>query len=118
MAGFALGSFIVLFTEPPGLLLFESLFVDLPWGRWPLTIHSAVWGLLFNSVFVLLISAVTITSGNWLQRDQVHEAISVNSAQSVMTKGLLWSLFLTWGLLADGRGAILGNTFFTKPIFT
>lgn len=118
LAGFALGSLIVLFTEPPGLLLFESLFVELPWGRWPLTIHSAVWGLLFNSVFVLLISAVTITSGNWLQRDQVHEAISVNSVQSVMTKGLLWSLFLTWGFLAYGPGAILGNTFFTKPIFT
>ena len=118
LAGFALGSLIVLFTEPPGLLLFESLFVELPWGRWPLTIHSAVWGLLFNSVFVLLISALTITSGNWLQRDQIHEAIGVNGLQSVMTKGLLWSLFLTWGFLAYGPGAILGNTFFTKPIFT
>ena len=118
LAGFALGSLIVLFTEPLGLLLFESLFVELPWGRWPLTIHSAVWGLLFNLVFVLLISALTITSGNWLQRDQVHEAIGVNGLQSVMTKGLLWSLFLTWGFLAYGPGAILGNTFFTKPIFT
>ena len=118
LAGFALGSLIVLFTEPPGLLLFESLFVDLPWGRWPLTIHSAVWGLFFNSVCVFLISALTITSGNWLQRDQVHEAISANILQSGMIKGLLWSLFLTWGFLAYGPGAILGNTFFTKPIFT
>ncbi len=118
LAGFAVGSLIVLFTEPPGLLLFESLFVDLPWGRWPLTIHSAVWGLLFNSLFVLLISSLTITSGNWLQRDQVHEAISANRTQSAMIKGLLLSLFLTWGFLAYGPGAILGNTFFTKPIFT
>ena len=118
LAGFALGSLIVLFTEPLGLLLFESLFLDLPWGRWPLTIHSAVWGLVFNSVLVLLISAATINSGNWLQRDQVHEAISVNSEQSRAAKGFLWSLFLFWGFLAYGPGAILGNTFFTKPIFT
>ena len=118
LAGFALGSLIVLFTEPPGLLLFESLFVDLPWGRWPLTIHSAVWGLLFNLILVLLISASTISSGNCLQRDQVHEAIIANSKQSGMNKGLLWSLFLIWGFLAYGPGAILGNNFFTKPIFT
>ena len=118
LAGFALGSLIVLFTEPPGLLLFESLFLDLPWGRWPLTIHSAVWGLIFNSVLVLIISAATITSGNWLQRDQVHEAIRVNSEQSGTAKGLLWSLFLSWGFLAYGPGAILGNTFFTQPIFS
>ena len=118
LAGFALGSLIVLFTEPVGLLLFESLFLDLPWGRWPLTIHSAVWGLVFNSVLVLLVSAATINSGNWLQRDQVHEAIRVNSEQSRAAKGFLWSLFLFWGFLAYGPGAILGNTFFTKPIFT
>ena len=118
LAGFALGSLIVLFTEPLGLLLFESLFLDLPWGRWPLTIHSAVWGLVFNLTLVLLISAATINSGNWLQRDQVHEAIRVNSEQSRAAKGLLWSLFLFWGFLAYGPGAILGNTFFTKPIFT
>ena len=118
LAGFSLGSLIVLFTEPLGLLLFESLFLDLPWGRWPLTIHSAVWGLVFNSVLVVLISAATLKSSNWLQRDQVHEAIIASSEKSRAAKGLLWSLFLSWGFLAYGPGAILGNTFFTKPIFT
>ena len=118
LAGFALGSLIVLFTEPPGLLLFESLFLDLPWGRWPLTIHSALWGLFFNSLIVLLISASTISSGNWLQRDKFHEAIGANSQQSGTINGWLWSLLFTWGFLAYGPGAILGNTFFNRPIFT
>jgi len=118
LAGFALGSLIVIFTEPPGLLLFEALFLDLPWGRWPLTIHSAAWGLFFNLILVLCVTFTANTSGNWLQRDQVHEAIQINIGKSGPAKALLWSLFLTWGFLAYGPGAILGNTFFTKPIFT
>lgn len=32
--------------------------------------------------------------------------------------GLLWSLSLIWGFLAYGPGAILGNTFFSHPIFS
>ncbi|MFN7598870.1 MAG: hypothetical protein ACK5PT_19485, partial [Cereibacter sp.] len=45
IAGLVFGLVLVTFTEPPGLILFEGLFLDLPWGRWPLTIHSAAWGL-------------------------------------------------------------------------
>ena len=42
LAGIALGSLLVAFTELLGLIIFEGLFVDLPLGRWPLTIHSAI----------------------------------------------------------------------------
>lgn len=32
-------------------------------------------------------------------------------------RGLLWALVLIWGFLAYGPGAILGNFFFSDPIF-
>ena len=60
LAGIALGSLLVVFTEPLGLIIFEGLFVDLPWGRWPLTIHSAGWGLAMNLLIVSLSSVATL----------------------------------------------------------
>jgi len=32
--------------------------------------------------------------------------------------GLLWGLAILWGFLAYGPGAVLGNFFFSDPIFT
>lgn len=118
LAGLTLGGLIVVFTEPLGLILFEALFVDLPWGRWPLTIHSAVWGLVFNLALVLLASAVTWRAPGWLRRDRLHRAMTAHLPDVPGGRGLLWSLTLLWGFLAYGPGAILGNTFFSKPIFS
>ena len=75
LAGMTLGMLIVFFTEPPGLILFEGLFVDLPWGRWPLTIHSAAWGLAFNLLLVLLSSAATLRAPDSFQRSRLHDAM-------------------------------------------
>src|SRR6185369_11324994 len=36
LVGLIAGSLFVVFTEPPGLIVFNSLFAELPWGRWPL----------------------------------------------------------------------------------
>ena len=33
------------------------------WGRWPLTIHSAGWGILFNLGLAVIISAMTQNEG-------------------------------------------------------
>ncbi|MEQ9243823.1 hypothetical protein [Roseovarius indicus] len=119
MAGLAIGCLIVTFTEPLGLILFESLFVELPWGRWPLTIHSAAWGLAFNLAFVLLSSAATLRAPDRFQRDRLHDAVEAAlPPRQTGGRGLLWSLMLLWGFLAYGPGAILGNTFFSEPIFT
>ena len=52
--GLILGSLLVLFTEPPGLALWESAIPALPWGRWPLTVRSAAWGLV-----------VKLAAGRW-----------------------------------------------------
>ncbi|MCX7645109.1 MAG: hypothetical protein N2Z62_07420 [Rhodobacteraceae bacterium] len=117
LAGLTLGCLIVVFTEPPGLILFEGLFVDLPWGRWPLGIHSAAWGLAFNLLLVLLSAAATQRAPDRRERDRLHDALLAATGFRIGGRGLLWALALIWGFLAYGPGAILGNFFFSDPIF-
>ena len=118
LAGIALGSLLVVFTEPLGLIIFEGLFVDLPWGRWPLTIHSAGWGLAMNLLIVLLSSLATLKGQDIYQRSRFHRAMEAHPPVSVARSGLLWGLAILWGFLAYGPGAVLGNFFFSDPIFT
>ena len=73
IAGLIVGSLLVIFTEPPGLVLFDRLFVELPWGRWPLTIHSAAWGLAFNLAACLIVSLWTRNDVEHRHRDQLHD---------------------------------------------
>lgn len=118
LAGLTLGALIVVFTEPPGILLFEALFVELPWGRWPLTIHSAAWGLVFNLLLVLLTSAATLHRPERSQCDRLHHALAVATGPKSRGLGALVGMFIIWSFFAYGPGAVLGNTFFSDPIFT
>jgi solute:Na+ symporter, SSS family len=121
LAGLILGGLIVLFTEPPGLILFEGLFLDLPWGRWPLTIHSAAWGLAFNLGAVLLVSIFTRRGAQRDHRDRLHAEFTARWKTDFggpAARGAKWSLSLIWAFLAIGPGAILGNIFFSQPIFS
>jgi SSS family solute:Na+ symporter len=118
IAGMTIGMLIVFFTEPPGLILFEGLFVNLPWGRWPLTIHSAAWGLAINLLVVLLSSAATLHAPDGQQRNRLHDALFHATGFQMGNRGPFWALMLLWSFLAYGPGAILGNTFFSHPIFT
>ena len=118
LAGLALGMLIVFFTEPPGLILFEGLFVELPWGRWPLTIHSAAWGLAFNLAIVLVSSAVTLNAPDRYERDRLHDALFDATKLDVGGRGLFWALMLLWGFFSYGPAAVLGNSFFSNPIFS
>ncbi len=118
LAGIALGSLLVVFTEPLGLIFFEGLFIGLPWGRWPLTIHSAGWGLAINLLIVFLSSLATLRGPEMYQRSRFHRAMKVHPPATAARSGLLWGLAILWGFLAYGPGAILGNFFFSDPIFT
>ena len=117
LAGLVLGCLVVVFTEPLGLILFEGLFVELPWGRWPLGIHSAAWGLAVNLALVLPSAAVTQRAPDRAERDRMHDAMAAATGVRTGARGLLWALALVWGFLAYGPGAILGNTLFSDPIF-
>lgn len=121
IAGLIAGCLMVFFTEPPGLILFEGLFLDLPWGRWPMTVHSAGWGLALNVAAVLLVSIFTRGGEERLHRDRLHDEFRAKWRTDFGgrgARGAKWSLALIWAFLALGPGAILGNTFFSQPIFT
>ena len=121
LTGLILGWLAVVFTEPPGLILFEGLFLNLPWGRWPLTIHSAAWGLSLNLGAVLLVSIFTHKGAERDARDRLHDAFAARWKTDFGgrgARGATWSLAFLWAFLAIGPGAILGNTFFSQPIFT
>ncbi len=120
LAGMILGGLVVIFTEPPGLVLFEGLFVDLPWGRWPLTVHSAAWGLMCNVVAVLLVSIFTRRGTERDVRDRLHDEFRASwpvRFGGPASRTAAWSLVLLWSFFALGPGAILGNTFFIEPVF-
>jgi hypothetical protein len=116
-----MGGLMVLFTEPLGLVIFEGLFIDLPWGRWPLTIHSAAYGLALNFGAVLLVSIFTRRGAERDHRDRLHAEFAARwrpDFGSPAARGATWSLSLVWVFLALGPGAILGNSFFSQPVFT
>jgi hypothetical protein len=46
--GLAAGLLGVIFTETFGATIAGWFGIDLPWGRWPWTIHSAGWGMILN----------------------------------------------------------------------
>lgn len=120
LAGLVLGTILVVFTEPLGLVVFEALFVDLPWGRWPLTVHSAGWGLVFNVGACLLVSLFTRAGPEREHRQLLHDAFALNHPARFggrASRAAKWSLVLIWAFFALGPGAILGNHFFSRPIF-
>lgn len=121
LAGLIVGTLCVAFTESFGLVLFERLFVDLPWGRWPLSVHSAGWGLVTNFAACLLVSLFTRSGQERDRRGRLHDAFAESQparsgSQAVTTAK--WSLTLLWAFFALGPGAILGNTFFSEPVFS
>lgn len=121
LTGLILGGLMVCFTEAFGLILVEGLFVQLPWGRWPLTVHSAAWGLALNVAAVLLVSIFTRRGAERDHRDRLHDEFAarwVVDFGGKAARAAKWSLTLIWAFLALGPGAILGNTFFSQPIFT
>jgi solute:Na+ symporter, SSS family len=121
LVGLILGSLFVVFTEPPGLIFFNGLFVELPWGRWPLTIHSAAWGLVINVAASLIVAIFTRQDAERERRDALHAVFRRDHRANFggrAARNAKWSLTLLWVFLALGPGAILGNTFFAQPAFT
>ena len=116
LSGLVIATIIVVFTEPPGIILFERLFAELPWGRWPLTVHAAAWGLFFNLIAAIIISLFTRRRESTEEQQRLHETYAASFPTRLGGRALRtakWSLGLIWMFLALGPGAILGNTLFT-----
>jgi Na+/proline symporter len=90
----------------------------MPWGRWPLTIHSAGWGILFNLGIAILVSLVTQKADDHAHKMTFHNFLREHATLPASKKGMVpiaWIITLVWFFFAIGPGAVIGNTLFGNP---
>jgi Na+/proline symporter len=115
--GLAAGLLGVIFTESFGLGLLQDVGIDL-WGRWPWTIHSAGWGIIFNVAVCVVVSAATQDQGALTHRMKFHNFLREHAGLSVDKQKLIpvaWAITLGWLFFGIGPGAVIGNTIFGTP---
>jgi hypothetical protein len=113
--GLCAGLIAVIFTEPFGASVSGFFGLHLPWGRWPWTIHSAGWGIFFNLLTCLIVSALTQGGADRDHRAKFHVFLSQTAGLSVQQRFLrptAWAISLAWIFFAVGPGAVIGNNFF------
>ena len=113
VAGLVVGLIAVTLTDR------TSAWFGVPWGAYPLTIHSAGWGIFFNLIITFLVShfsAETDAERNKkAKKHQLLQAVSgMNSARKKKIR-LAWILTLIWFLVGFGPFATIGNTIFSDP---
>lgn len=112
--GLFLGIIAVMCTETIG----QSWFGIEAWGRWPLTMHSAFWGIFFNLGAALLISAVTQNEDDMKHKMKFHKFLADHAGLPAEKKKLVptaWIITLVWFFFGIGPGAVIGNTIFGDP---
>jgi len=96
----------------------SSLF-PVPWGAYPLTIHSAGWGILFNIIFTVAGSRLFPDDDQTMaKRRKRHEYLREIAGVPDDKKKWIpvaWGLTLFWFLIGFGPFAIVGNTLFSNP---
>ncbi len=111
-AGAVLGLAAALATET------GAAFGVTAWGRWPLTIHSAFWGLAVNVVTVVVVSAVTQTKKSLAHRRGFHDLLRAHTRLPEAKRKLAplaWIMAVVWFFFAIGPGVVIGNTAFGDP---
>lgn len=115
-AGLIVGLIAVVLTEPLGQKLTGG---SLPWGTWPWTIHSAAWGMFFNIVICLIISATSRQdSEDRTRRESFHDFIHEYTTPAVRdrwSKPVAGVMVMVWIFFAIGPGSLLGNVLFGEP---
>jgi solute:Na+ symporter, SSS family len=89
-----------------------------PWGRWPLTIHSAGWGIFFNLLITVTVSALTQNNADRAHRMTFHSFLREHAALPTSKRRLIpwaWAFTIAWFFMAVGPGAVIGNTVFGRP---
>jgi len=111
--GIIVGLMVVILVEPYGLMIVEP-----PWGRWPLTMHSVVWGLFFNLLVCIVVSAATQNDSDRQNRLEYHrffhQTVPAPRAKRNRIKFAL-GLIALWLLIGVGPGATIGNDLFGRP---
>jgi Na+/proline symporter len=88
------------------------------WGRWPWTIHSAGWGIIFNFSIAVIVSALTQNKETLAHRMKFHDYLAEHAGLPDSKKGLVkvaWAVVIAWFFFAQGPGAVVGNTLFGNP---
>jgi len=107
----------VIFTESFGLSILKGVGIDI-WGRWPWTIHSAGWGIIFNLAVCIPVSAMTQDSTDLAHRMKFHNFLREHATLSPGKAGLrpiAWIITLAWLFFGIGPGAVIGNYIFGSP---
>lgn len=115
ITGVGFGIAGVLLTEPFGQAVLSFFGLDLPWGRWPWTLHSSIWGIVPNITVMLLISAFTQRLPYTAEAEDVRRMMHFTLRTSPRARALkttAWSVVLAWLFLAAGPGLIFGNSAF------
>lgn len=116
--GIIIGIIIVILTETIGQQITGN---RLPWGRWPLTIHSGAWGLLFNIFVCFSISAfssITKIDTYRSHREKFHNFLNDHMGlhpNRNKLRSFAYVITLIWLFFAIGPGLVLGNMFFGDP---
>ena len=96
----------------------SSIF-PLPWGAYPLTIHSAGWGIFFNIIFTGFGSYLFPDSDQKnLDKEKRHAFLSEVAGIPETKKKLVplaYCLVIFWFLVGFGPFAMIGNTLFSDP---
>jgi SSS family solute:Na+ symporter len=89
------------------------------WGRWPWTMHSAGWGIIFNLGIAIIVSAFTQNKEALAHRMKFHDYLKEHAGLPADKKKfvpLAWIIVLVWFMFAQGPGAVVGNTVFGSPL--
>jgi Na+/proline symporter len=94
--------------------------LGLPWGAYPLTIHCAGWGILFNLPVAILISFFTQPEKQEADRRMsYHTFIREHASLPADKRHLIkigWGVTLIWFMFAIGPFCVIGNTLFGDPL--
>jgi len=113
--GLIAGIIAVTLTETIG----QQWFGITAWGRWPWTIHSAGWGIIFNFGIAVIVSAFTQDKEALEHRMKFHNFLNEHAGLAPEKKKLVplaWIIVLVWFFFAQGPGAVVGNTIFGSPL--
>jgi len=114
--GIAVGIIAVFFTESVGQTMFGDLII---WNKWPLTIHSSVWGLIFNITAAIAISFITQDSKETNHKFKFHDFINDHKNYAISRRSLkpsAWIIVGAWMFFALGPGLLMGNELFGRPV--
>lgn len=116
VAGVVTGLVVAILAETQGPLFAG---IGLPsFGRWPLGIHPAAWGLAAHLVVLLLVSAITQDRDTAARHAEWHRDLDAHAGLSPERRPFFRvavGAAVLWAFLAVGPGVVIGNDVFSAP---